>query len=408
MAYPSTVTPLPLPHAHGDAEHCPLCEQPVPHEARDRIRTREAERQQAVAARMQAQFARERAEQEARAKADLEALRRQMQDREAAAESALESVRRAHAESEVRIRAEAAQAADLDARERILAAETARQAAELALRDKLDEQREQLEKAHVRLVNEEKARAYEEKLKLEEKLQDVQRQLQRKSNDELGDGAEIDLFEQLSAEFTEDKISRVAKGEAGADTIHDIYHNGRLCGRIVYESKNSGRWLNEYVSKLRQDQLKANADHAILSTHKLPADARQVHVQDTVVVCQPARVLAMAQILRRHVVQLHLLKLSNEERSHKTEALYDFIISARCGQYLDDIKAQAAALEEIDAKERKAHESVWKRRSDVIRKTQRVHGDLTAEIERIIGTGGDVEIVMEPVSGSDPAHGSDA
>ena len=306
----------------------------------------------------------------------------------------IEKIQAEAAAKEAAIRTEATTAAESAAQAKITAAVDARKTAEeqaealkIAHATELGEQRESLEKAALKTLQDQRAGWFGEKQKLEEKLQDVTRQLQSKTADELGDGAELDLFELLKEAFPGDKISRFAKGEPGADTLHEVYHNGKPCGRIIYESKNSSRWLNDYVAKLRQDQTAAQADHAILSTYKLPSNAKHVHLQDTVIVCQPARVVVLAQIVRRHMVQVHSLRHSNEERASKTEALYSYITSARCSQFLDDIKTHTEALEEIDVNEVKAHRKTWEKRGEIHRKILRAHGDLSSEIDGIIGTG---------------------
>ncbi len=137
----------------------------------------------------------------------------------------------------------------------------------------------------------------------------------------MGEGAEVDLFESLKQEFEGDQIERVSKGAAGADIIHDVIHGGKVCSRIVYDAKNRNAWRNEYVTKLREDRIAAGAEHAILSSLKFPADARQLHVQDGVIIANPARVPALVQMLRRHIAQIHTLRLSNIERDSKTDAL---------------------------------------------------------------------------------------
>ena len=43
---------------------------------------------------------------------------------------------------------------------------------------------------------------------------------------------------------------------------------------------------------------------------------------------------------------------------------------------------------ELDAAEEKAHRLTWERRSKLIRVVKKAQGDLTFEIERIIGTAG--------------------
>ena len=74
-----------------------------------------------------------------------------------------------------------------------------------------------MEKAKDDAVNVEKAKAFEETQKLSNKVDELQRALDKKTDEELGEGAEIDLFEALKKEFPDDRIERIAKGSPGAD-----------------------------------------------------------------------------------------------------------------------------------------------------------------------------------------------
>jgi hypothetical protein len=114
-----------------------------------------------------------------------------------------------------------------------------------------------------------------EREKWQKEILDLQRKLQNKTSDEIGDGAEVDLFEVLKAEFETDCLRRVKKGQPGADIRHEIRHNGEMCGTIVYDSKNRQGWQLTYATKLRQDQLDAQADHAILATTAFPSGASE-------------------------------------------------------------------------------------------------------------------------------------
>ena len=91
-----------------------------------------------------------------------------------------------------------------------------------AMEASLKEQREVLEKAKEDAVNAEKARAFEENQKLSNKVTDLQRALENKTAEELGEGAEIDLFEALKKEFPDDNIPRIPKGTPGADILHVV------------------------------------------------------------------------------------------------------------------------------------------------------------------------------------------
>jgi len=425
-------------HVHGALEMCPLCEQPIPHdrfeEINERIQERERERENAIEAKLRDRFELERtqlleaadekaAAAAAKARVDAtEAAQARIDEAEAAKAAAEASVQvevdKAREESnaiieqmkqdailrEAEIRAQATRAADAAAQEKITGAETARAAAEAKanaaeeqvrtlqtsqeaeLAERLKEQREALEADKVTAVNAEKSAAFQLNLKLSNKIEELQRQVDNKTAEELGEGAELDLYEALKAEFESDRIERVIKGQAGADIVHTVIHNGRECGKIVYDSKNHGAWRNDFVSKLATDQMAAKAEHAILASRTFPQGARHLHVRDGVIIASPARVVALVQIIRQHLVQSHTLRLSNEARTQKTAALYAFITSERCTDLLGRIDTHSEDLLDLQVKEKKAHDAVWKKQGELIRSVQKVRAELCNEIDSIIGT----------------------
>ncbi len=185
-------------------------------------------------------------------------------------------------------------------------------------------------------------------LKLQSELADMQRKLEGKTANELGEGSEIDLFEQLSAAFEGDRIQRVPKGVNGADVIHEVIHNGKVCGKIVYDAKNRNAWQNEFATKLSADKIVQGADHAILSSNKFPKDKAHVHYQDGVIVANPARVIAIVQILRDQLVRMQELRVSKEGRGRRSVELYAFITSEHCQQLIEQVEAQAGKMIELD------------------------------------------------------------
>ena len=255
-----------------------------------------------------------------------------------------------------------------------------------AMESTLNEQREILEKAKEEAVNAEKAKAFRENQKLSSKVNDLQRALEKKTNEELGEGAEVDVFEALKAEFPDDRISRIAKGAPGADIRHVVMLRGKECGTILYDSKNHKGWREEFVVKLKQDQIADKAQHAILSTHSFPRNRRQIHIQDGVLLSNPARVVILATIVREHMIQIHTLRLSEMERESKTVALYDFITSEQCSHLLGRIDQRADALLKMQEAEVKWHEKNWNAQGEAIRAIQKAKVNLETEIASIIGT----------------------
>jgi hypothetical protein len=259
----------------------------------------------------------------------------------------------------------------------------------------LREQREILEKAKEEAVNAEKARAFEENQKLSTKLADLQRAWEKKTAEELGEGAEIKLLEALKKEFPDDKISQIAKGAGGADILHIVMLRGEKCGTILYDSKNHNQFRHEHVAKLRTDQLAARAEHAILSTHKFPQYTHQLHIQDGVLLANPARVVIIATIIRQHLQELHTLRLSAVERESKTGALYEFITSERCSQLLTRVDQRAEGLLDQQEKEIKWHQNNWRKQGEAIRAIQKAKVDLENHVHSIIGTSANDDAMSE-------------
>ena len=308
------------------------------------------------------------------------------------------------AEEAIRIRQEVTAAAELamaeklaantqaavDAAARALEAEskftTLSEQHEAMLNEQLNAQREILDTAKAAEINAIKAKAFEDNQKQVDKLTAELRTLEKKTNDELGEGAEIDLLEDLKGTFTGDRVERISKVTGGADIRQTVMLHGKVCGTILYDSKNRGKFLFEHVTKLKADQLSDKADHAILSTHKFPKDTRQLHIHDGVVLANPARVVAIAMLVRQHLIQTHTLRLSSAERENKTTALYEFISSDRCAQYLAAVDCHAEELLRMQVKEKQTHDVVWKKEGELLRKIQKAQADISNEISCIIGT----------------------
>src|SRR6185503_13493518 len=332
------------PHVHVAEEQCPWCEQPISHAKFEDIRRRMTAEQNERLAALTDQFERDKAAAEERAKAALEQARAEAA---AAAEQRLQAVR-----GEAVKAAEAAMQAKLaETRGKLAEAEQAKAAAleqtaalkaeqDAAVTERVAQMQETLQRERDATVLAERAKV----LKLQSELADMQRKLEGKSAHELGEGSEIDLFEQLRTTFESDRIRRVGKGVNGADVIHDVVHNGKVCGKIIYDAKNRNAWQNEFVTKLRADKIAQAADHAILSSNKFPKDAAHVHYQDGVIVAAPARVAAIVQLLRDQVVRMHELRISKEGREQKSVEIYAFITSEHCKQLLDQVETQAGRM----------------------------------------------------------------
>ena len=265
-----------------------------------------------------------------------------------------------------------------------LETQKASQHAEIA--QAVQQAREALEITTATTIRGVKAEAHNEKQKVLDQLADVQRKLEKKTADELGEGAEVNLLEDLKGAFPEDSFKHVGKGNPGADIIHTVIHNGMECGKIIYDSKDHGQWRDHFATKLASDKIAEKAEQAILSIRAFPRDAKQLGAREGIILANPARVVALVQIVREHIVKSHALRLSNEQKAQKSAQLYTFITSPQCTDLLDRIDTHAQELLDMRVREQKAHEKNWKEQDILYRSIQKAGGDLTYRIDVILGT----------------------
>lgn len=336
---------------HAEADRCPLCGSPISAALRarldEKLRAELAKAEQTL----RDQFGREQAVAEQKAK------------------SAIETARR-----------DAANAAQ--AQIKVLRIEQ-----DALIKQRVETAREAFEKKIGEAVAAERTKAYAERQKLDAQLQDLQRKLQKKTAHDLGDEGELDLYSEIIREFPMDQIERIKKGIEGGDIRVAVVQNGNICGTILIECKNTSRFMSKYVAKLRADQLRDKADHAILVTRAFPAGCEQLAVQNDVVIVAPQRLLVLMGLLRKQVISAHSARLSQEDRAEKASAIYRLIVSDTFRQMLDQTCRLTDELSAVDRSEVVAHQRVWTRRAELVRAVQKANQDIATEIEAIIGTG---------------------
>jgi hypothetical protein len=223
-------------------------------------------------------------------------------------------------------------------------------------------------------------------------VQTLERKLEEKRADELGEGAHMQLLDALKEAFPEDCIRRIPAGASGADILHTVMQNGVSCGSILYESKNSMAWRDDYVTKLVKDQTAAGADQAVLSTFKFPKDTDQVEIRDSVIIVRPARAVAIAKILRKQLLRVHTLRLSKSERQGKMAELYDFITSERYALLAGRVDTESEALLTLQEADKRHHDNHWKKEGLLIRAIQKVKAEIDTAVDLIIGGDPETEL----------------
>ena len=165
---------------------------------------------------------------------------------------------------------------------------------ELSVQKKLQEEREKLS-IEIRKLEEQRNAAketefqlrlkeMEEKLEAQRKLaEEMRRKAEQGSMQSQGEVQELLLEEMLRTAFPFDLITEVGKGVRGADCIQTIRNSfGQECGKIIFESKRTKDFSNDWIEKLKADMRSQGADVAVIITQALPKEMTNFGEKDGV------------------------------------------------------------------------------------------------------------------------------
>ncbi len=256
--------------------------------------------------------------------------------------------------------------------------------AEKEWQKQLTEQRQALEKDKSTALLKQQAENNRDRESLQKKVKTLEHQLQKKTANELGDGGEVDVFEALRDAFQGDKITRIQKGQPGADILHEVLYKGEVCGRIVVDSKNRQAWQNGFVDKLRKDKVDHKAEHAILATTVFPAGKKELSNESGVIVVSPGRVVCITELLRQAMVTMHIKGLSMKERSNKMSQLYSLITSESYSKKFTETERLAQDIMDLDVQEQRDHSTVWRKRGTFATRMKRVLREIETDVAAVI------------------------
>ena len=337
-----------------------------------------AQMEKGIEARLRAQAA-ERLKQavvEAEARAKRDAAAAAEREREAQA-AALASLRKELEDQ--RARAREAQQAELALRREKNALEERARSLDLEVARKLDAQKRELESSLRRTLAEEGSLKLAEKEKQIEDLKKLVGEMKRKSeqgSQELqGEVLELDIQAALERQFQWDEIRPVPKGMSGADLIQEVRNGqGTVCGRIVWETKNTKHWQSGWLAKLKDDQRAAGGNLAVLVSAALPEGMHEFGLIEGVWVASPRAWPALAVALREQLVQVAFAHAAAEGKQEKMEALYRYLAGDSFRARVQGIVEGFTALQDQLARERRAMEKLWKEREKQIeREIGRAH-----------------------------------
>ena len=268
---------------------------------------------------------------------------------------------------------------------------------EITLQKKLQEERSQLSE-QIQKQEAEKSSLEKNELLLKLKEKEVQLEEQKKLADEMrrraeqssmqrqGEAQELLLESILKEIFPFDLIEEVGKGVEGADCIQTVRNaSGKECGKIIYESKRTKAWSNNWVDKLKTDMRSHGADIAILVTQTFPKDMERFGQKDGIWICSFAEAASVATILRHGVLNIYEIQKSEENKGDKMQMLYDYLTGVEFKGQVEAIAEGFLAMKNSITKERMQMEKMWKEREKQLEKVLISTSGLYGSVKGIAG-----------------------
>ncbi len=152
------------------------------------------------------------------------------------------------------------------------------------------------------------------------------------------------------------------------------------CGTILWESKRTKNWADNWIAKLRDDQRKANADMALIVSNALPRSVHTFDHVDGIWVTETRCAIPVAIALRQSLIEIAAARQAGEGQQTKMELVYRYLTGPRFRQRIEAIVEKFSEMQSDLDKERKAMTRVWAKREaqirGVIEATAGMYGDL--------------------------------
>ncbi len=217
--------------------------------------------------------------------------------------------------------------------------------------------------------------------------EELNKKLDQRSQQLQGEVQELDLESTLRSSFPFDGIEPIGKGVKGADVRQIVRTQiGNVCGVILWESKQTKTWSNEWLGKLKNDLRAEKANIPIIISTQLPEEAQSgFGMKDGVVIVGPAFIIPIAEMIRQRLIDIARERYVLANRGGKAEDLYTYITSHEFRQQIEVLKETFDDMQHQIIRERVAYEKSWKTREAQITKLFSSTARMLGSMRGIIG-----------------------
>ncbi len=153
--------------------------------------------------------------------------------------------------------------------------------------------------------------------------------------------------------------------------------------KLIYESKRTKDFGNDWIDKLKADMRSQGADIAVIVSQSLPKDMERFGEKDGEYICTFSEVRSLATVLRTSILKVFALTISQENRGDKMHMLYDYLTSNEFAEQWNAIREGFMSMRLSIQKERDSMEKMWKSREKQLEKVLLNAAHIRGSIEGI-------------------------
>ncbi|MHB1692610.1 MAG: DUF2130 domain-containing protein [bacterium] len=201
---------------------------------------------------------------------------------------------------------------------------------------------------------------------LTKQIAEVKRQAEQGSVQMQGEIQELVIESELKSIYPLDTIEEIKKGQSGADILQTVFSNsGHCCGKIYYESKRTKEFNQNWIKKLKDDNLQINADALVIITETLP-DNNIFSFKDGVYIVSFREFKAISVFIRNFLLRMAENNVANANKGTKEALLYAYLTSNEFKAQFEAIVGNFKDLKDSLYKEKLRSEKVFRERDKQI------------------------------------------
>jgi hypothetical protein len=163
-------------------------------------------------------------------------------------------------------------------------------------------------------------------------------------------------------------------------------HRQQHCGSIYYESKRTKEFQPTWIEKFKQDMRERNATFGVIVTEAMPKGAERLKQIDGVWVCTFEEFKGLSFVLREAVIRLGEVQSAQENRGDKMSMLYNYLTGNEFRMQVEAIVECFTQMQSDLNAERRAMETIWKKREKQIEKVLYSTSGMYGSIRGIAGS----------------------